>query len=303
MYKPTEEQLVQFMKILIRIGLEKDQIMGLCCFLKSDDMMNEMVNRLKAKEFKVTPQEAMNICVGVVKENLDTPDQKNINPTIRRCKKVVMISPDEFYEMNLKGKSADQIMTVIRGLKQEIGRLKNYIESPEYQDRKYVMDPDENVQISLLREYLRQAKQALEEAGGTYIPSAAEKKAMEFNANIPHINKVVFSIGGYFEGYLTTTHTIDGDKVHTHLEHSLKPEVADINEEDIEETEKEYLFRELKELYIGEWRKRYYAPILDGTQWELQIYFSNGHRTVKIHGSNAYPYNFDRLANLFDYDV
>ena len=37
----------------------------------------------------------------------------------------MMISPEGYYEENLKGKTKDQIMSAIRGLKQEIGLLKN----------------------------------------------------------------------------------------------------------------------------------------------------------------------------------
>lgn len=33
----------------------------------------------------------------------------------------MMISPEGYYEMNLKGKSPSQIVTCIRGLKKEIG--------------------------------------------------------------------------------------------------------------------------------------------------------------------------------------
>ena len=36
----------------------------------------------------------------------------------------------------------------------------------------------------------------------------------------------------------------------------------------------------------------------DGTQWELEIYFSDGHKPVKIYGDNAYPYNFKELQEL-----
>ena len=36
-----------------------------------------------------------------------------------------MISPESYYETYLKGKTKEQIMTAIRGLKQEIGHLKN----------------------------------------------------------------------------------------------------------------------------------------------------------------------------------
>ena len=38
--------------------------------------------------------------------------------------------------------------------------------------------------------------------------------------------------------------------------------------------------------------------VLDGTQWELEIYFSDDHEPIKIYGDNAYPYNFDKLQEL-----
>lgn len=44
----------------------------------------------------------------------------------------MMISPESYYEMNLKGKTAEQIMSAIRGLKNEIGHLKNVMEHPNY---------------------------------------------------------------------------------------------------------------------------------------------------------------------------
>jgi len=43
-----------------------------------------------------------------------------------------MISPEWYYEENLKGKTAKEIMTAIRGLKKQIGHLKNVMEHPEY---------------------------------------------------------------------------------------------------------------------------------------------------------------------------
>ncbi len=214
----------------------------------------------------------------------------------------MMISPEAFYEMNLKGKTADQIMTVIRGLKQEIGRLINIVEHPEYE---CTMRPSERTRISCSQDYLERAKQALVEVGGTYVPSAAEKKAMEFDDNIPFINKVEFCIGGYFNGYETKTYTVDDDKVRTDIEHSLILKPSNKGDYEIEEMDKDYLLASLKALHIGEWRRTYSTKrfgylVCDGTQWRLEIYFSNGHKPVKIYGDNAYPYNFDEVLELFD---
>lgn len=70
MNKHTEEQLTRFMGILKALKVPKEQIFGICSFLKTEDMMLEMLDRLEAKDFKMTPQEAMNICAGVIEENL-----------------------------------------------------------------------------------------------------------------------------------------------------------------------------------------------------------------------------------------
>lgn len=52
---------------------------------------------------------------------------------------------------------------------------------------------------------------------------------------------VEFCIGGYVHGYETRTYTIDADKVHTHIEHSLILEPSNIGDFGIEEMSKDYL--------------------------------------------------------------
>ena len=216
----------------------------------------------------------------------------------------MMIGPEAYYDLYLKGKNERQIMTKIRSLKREISHLKNVMEHPEYQ---CMLHPREDVRIWCNRLYLNRAKQALAEVGGTYVSSKAELKAEEFNANIPYISKVEFCIGEFFGGFETRTYIIDGDSVHLDFEHSLILKPCNLEDDEAEEMDKESFFESLADLHIGEWRKNYdlsrfgYA-VLDGTQWHLYIYFSNGHRTVKIHGNNDYPYNFNRLTELFGID-
>ena len=70
MNKHTEEQIMTFMRILTKLGLEEDGVCGICSLLKTEDMMFEVLDRLEAKDFKLTPQETMNICAGVIKKNL-----------------------------------------------------------------------------------------------------------------------------------------------------------------------------------------------------------------------------------------
>lgn len=213
-----------------------------------------------------------------------------------------MISPEGYYEEHLKGKSAEQIMTAIRGLKQEIGHLKNTMEHPEYAP---MMHPSESTRLCCTRLYLERAKEALAEAGGTYIPSRAELKVAAFEESIPAIYKVVFSIGGFFGGYETRTYTLD-EPLHmdiVDIEHSVILKPTNFYIEPNCPISKDEFLEGLRELHIGEWRTRYDLRrfgymVCDGTQWELEIYFSNGHKPVKIYGDNAYPYNFRKFQEL-----
>ena len=216
----------------------------------------------------------------------------------------MMICPETFYEYNLKGKNAKQIMTVIRGLKQEIGRLKNIMEHPDYAP---MICPSEDVQLSMSRDYLERAKQALVEVGGTYTPSQAELKAEEFENNLPNISKLVFSIGGYFCGNETYTVKLDGEHLRLWVAHSDIPVPSNFDiEQDYPMTKEEFI-EGLIDLHIGEWRrnynlKRFGYVVMDGTQWEIEIEFNNGKKPVRIYGDNAYPYNFDRFQELLGID-
>lgn len=128
----------------------------------------------------------------------------------------MMLSPETYYEYNLKGKNAKQIMREIDSLKKEIRRLKKTMERPDYV---CIMDPGEDVQLWCTRLYLEKAKEALAEVGGTYKPDTWEVKAAEFDENIPHICKLEFSTGGYFNGYDILIYTIDGNDVYRSSQH------------------------------------------------------------------------------------
>ncbi|UJF16270.1 hypothetical protein LZ578_03840 [Jeotgalibaca sp. MA1X17-3] len=214
----------------------------------------------------------------------------------------MMISPESYYEEYLKGKTREQIMTTIRGLKQEIGRLKNTMEDPEY-GIKEIVHPSEDTRLHWTREYLERARQAYAEADGTYTLSKSEQKAADFDANIDAICKITFSIGGFFGGYRSyVVELTNGLKAYTKLWEDEDPLVLlnDNKEPFIKDT----IIAVLKELHIGEWRRHYTAKrfgyiVLDGTQWELEFEYSNGHKTVRFDGDNSYPYNFNKFQRLF----
>lgn len=218
----------------------------------------------------------------------------------------MMISPEGYYGEYLKGKTKEEIMTAILGLKQEIGHLKNSMENPDY-GVKPIINPSEDTRIYWKREYLKKAKQAYAEAGGTYTLSKSEEKAADFDANIESISKINFNIGGYFGGYSTYIVELSEEfKAYTKLWENVEPLV--LLDDNKEPFIKDTFIGALKELHIGEWRRHYTTKrfgymVLDGTQWELEFEYYNGHKPVRFDGDNSYPYNFDKFQRLFGIDV
>lgn len=217
----------------------------------------------------------------------------------------MMISPEGYYEEYLKGKTEAQIMSAIRGLKQEIGRLKNTMESPEY-GQEEIVHPSEDTRLHWTREYLERAKKAYAEAGGTYTLSKSEEKAADFYSNIDAICKITFSIGGFFGGYRSYVVDLsDGLRAYTKLWEEEEPLV--LLDEDDDPFSKVTFITALANLHIGEWRRRYTTQrfgytVCDGTQWKLEFEYNNGHKPVRIDGDNSYPYNFDKFQMLFGID-
>lgn len=180
------------------------------------------------------------------------------------------------------------------------------MEHPDYQ-AEVIVHPSESVQLSCTRLYLERAKQALVEAGGEYKPTKAELVSQDFQDNIPYINKIVFRIGGYFEGQEVRTYIMEDEYVRLYTEHSLRYKAGNDKVECECELSKEELLSGIEDLYIGEWLRNYDPSrfdyfVIDGTQWDLEIYFSNGHRVVKKYGSNSYPYNFREFCDLIGYE-
>ncbi len=218
----------------------------------------------------------------------------------------MMISPEGYYEENLKGKPKDQIMSAIRGLKQHIGLLKNTMESPDY-GQEAIVHPSEDTRIHWTREYLERAKLAYNQAGGNYTLSKSEEMAADFDSNMDSICKIIFSIGGFFGGYRGyVVELSDEVKAYTKLWEDEEP-LSLLDTDNDETFTKATFIASIADLHIGEWRRRYSTQrfgytVCDGTQWELEFEYNNGHKPVRFDGDNSYPYNFDRLKMLFGID-
>jgi len=210
-----------------------------------------------------------------------------------------MIDLMSYHLFETEGKTAEEIMYIIKRLKRSISQRKEKMESSLKGDRPplgTLMSPAPDIYISIERSYLENAIHAYNDAGGTYKYSKAETAAKEFEMNLNHIYAVRFKIGSSRKGYTTRTMALVGDQLLKSVSHS-----SGLNEN----CKSEFLHWEgcsfgLYDLHIGEWKRCYHNPcVLDGTQWSLEIFYNNGRAKFECRGSNAYPYNFNRLYEVF----
>ena len=201
-----------------------------------------------------------------------------------------MICPMSIFE-ELKDKPEKEIRTAIRGYKNHIGRLKKILEEPTFEE---VMCPSHDLQLQMNREYLQNAILALTTAGFEYKPSKAEIKSELFNEHLEDLMQIEFNVGGFFtthERYIIKFNETD-DAVFT----------CDIgfggDSEVIRKTiSKQECIKELQNLYMGEWKLKYWADVLDGIQWEVKLRFYNNNQKL-FHGSNSFSFSYRKLKEL-----
>lgn len=218
----------------------------------------------------------------------------------------MMISPEAYYEENLRGKTSEEIMRCIRSLKNEMGHLKKMIEKPPL-DSIEVESPGPDVRLYCARLYLYRAIEALKEAGGEYKPSNAELKAGAFNDDIPLISKIVFTDSDYNAGKEIIIVTLGLEKLNVYIVDRRHYHDDSSTFDYWENLSKDEFLDGLKELYIGEWCKTYGAKKLESDNdslhtWSLEIHYSDWRKVVVYRGVDAYPYNFDKLKELFGMD-
>lgn len=212
----------------------------------------------------------------------------------------MMISPETYYEEYLQGKSQSAILQQISLLKNEIGRLKEMVESDENSQEAMIM-PSPLTRIKCNREYLAMAKLALEEAGGQYELTDEEHRDQSFNTKLAAMHRFTLEIGGFFNGFAKYIYTVSEDKILFDADHSFyhKPTNLPV----YEPFTREEFVSGIAALHIGEWKERYEnLYVLDGTQWSIVVEYEDGKEPFEISGSNAYPYNFEELIDFLGID-
>jgi len=192
-------------------------------------------------------------------------------------------------------KSKEELLKLINGTKNRMGRLRNAMEHPDYKYRAK-KSPSDLVVYKCDRDFLNMSIIKYISKGGEYKYSKAELKDTNFNDNLENIKKIIFYNGTCFSIPKRTIIDLSSNE--------LKISSGDYGEMFNVDTgyDKENFLYELGELHLGEWRpfyntKRFGIAVLDGVQWFLEIQYKNG-RKKKFAGSNAFPYNYDDLLSL-----
>ncbi len=73
----------------------------------------------------------------------------------------MMVSPEWYYEENLKGKTAKEIRKGISSLKRRIGHLKKVVANPQEYVEEWGICPDPQVQLEMHILYLQKAEETL----------------------------------------------------------------------------------------------------------------------------------------------
>lgn len=207
----------------------------------------------------------------------------------------MMISPEAYYEFEVKGKAPDEIEKEIQELKKQISDLKYRMEDPEYRPR--MICPSDGTVLYWTREYLAMAKKALIEVGGTYAETDEDRRAAEFLENLPFLVRLEFTHGSFGPDFPIV---INCGSEELRWNDGHDPFQQPFSEPPWTRT---VLLDRIRELHLEEWQSDYWPDkygihFLDGIQWELKLEYSNGHEPWTIFGSNAYPYNFRELLDL-----
>ncbi len=211
----------------------------------------------------------------------------------------MMISPESYY-MGLKGKTSEEILADISRLRQEISALKDALRTNDFT----VPDikPSRDVRLSMAPDYFDMAKKALLEAGGEYIPTEDELRALDFNARLDGLTAIEFSVSRHFLITKTLSADFSRGKTSAKIICVTNPMYGNESRKKIGEIERERLISELKSIHMGDWDSAYNLPgILDGEDWSVTLRFSGGSEEC-FHGSNAYPFSFARFCGIMGYD-
>ena len=193
-------------------------------------------------------------------------------------------------------KEQRELTRAIRKELSEIDLLKEKMEHPDYKGAGELLRIDE------ARKRVAKLKRELILCGGEYKPTAKERRSEEFERNIRYISEIRLSVCNFVGGDSELTFRVcDGGAVIESGGFSVRGPI----EAERSSVDKRRFLKCVSRLNIGEWRRNYDSSrfgifFLDGVSWRLDFRYSGGKRTKRFGGSNAFPYNFEKLLKLFN---
>lgn len=223
-----------------------------------------------------------------------------------------MLTLKEHYKDVLQGKNESELKVYSAEVRLEMNQLKYDIESLNSADFKR-LERSKLSKINKYRLYLRETCRAIEKTGCIIKPPEEDIIASIFQENIPYIEKINYSIGGYFGGFDVYEVRFENGQVEVNKEpidyrgvqlngNSFMEYYEDNEKEKI--SKKEFL-NTVKRLRMGEWRNNYLSDdygitITDGASWSVEVHYSNELNKFECGGINAYPYNFYEFNRLIE---
>lgn len=214
-----------------------------------------------------------------------------------------MMPLNVFKERVLKDKTIDELYELVEGFRIEKVFLK--VQKEKENIGTFEFPSEEMIEkVDSYREYIKETYSYIEELDGKVKRADAEEIACKFQKILPNIQKIEYSIGGSIDGYDEYVLMFEEEKIHASLNNSQE-ELDSRNAR----VDKESFLKEFSDLHIGEWRESYLDSdygnqVLDGTSWELKVYYSDEREFVEFRGKNAFPYNFalfnQLVENIFD---
>ena len=211
----------------------------------------------------------------------------------------MMMSPESYY-MGLKGKTAEEILAELNGLRQEISELKAALRSNDLTEPDIM--PSRDVRLSMALDYFDMAKKALLEVGGEYLPTEDERRALDFNVRLDVLTVLEFSVSRHFLVTKTLSADFSGGKTSAKIICETNPLYGDKSRKKVGEIERKRLISGLRQIHMGDWDSVYNRlGIFDGEDWSVTLRFSDGLEEC-FHGSNAWPFSFTQFCDIMGYD-
>ena len=210
----------------------------------------------------------------------------------------MMISPETYVEMYLKGKSIEEIVKVIRSMKRELNACIREAESTPNPTEIRIIAPSAAVRVSVTKEYIDAAREYLHTLGYDYPLTKAEQRTKFFNDNFFNIETITVEYGGCRSIRERRKITHDGEKIVVVEWDKLFRSKREMN------MTWTGLLEDLSMVNMGEWKTYYDDPeVCDGTQWEIIIEYNNGIRAKRFSGSNKYPFSFERFMHIMEMEM